>query len=184
MKRIPDARAVDRALRATRAAVKQALKGLNQAAAQQMARGDYSAAEALAQRGREIQQFQAQVDALHKCWRDLRGGGHQTSDKKSGTALWSYYQPILRALAEAGGEARRRDLEPAVERLMSETLKPPDREPMARGLERWQVMIRRARKHMAAEGWIDDGAGPVWSITDTGRRAASKPLEPRQKGGS
>ena len=184
MRRIPDARAVDRALGAAKTAVRHALKGLNQAAAHQMARGDYSAAAALATQGRAIQDFQTEVDALLKRWRDLRRGGAPTGSGNRGTPLWSYYQPILQALLEANGEARRTDLEPAVERVMREALQPADRESMARGHQRWQVMIRRARKHLSAEGWIEAGLSPVWRITDAGRRAASKPLAPAMGGAS
>jgi len=48
---------------------------------------------------------------------------------------------------------------------------------MARGTERWQIMVRRSRKSLAAEGWIEDRSGPVWRITDAGRRAAEKPTK-------
>jgi hypothetical protein len=178
MKRIPDAQAVDKALRSARVAVKQALRGLNQAAAQQMAKGNYGAAEALVAKGREIQQFQAEVDALRKRWRDVRRGGAARQAKKATTSMWAYYQPILKALADAGGEARRAQLEPLVERLMGETLQSGDHEPLGRGTERWQVVIGRARKHLAAEGWIERGPSPTWRITESGRRAASKPLGP------
>lgn len=177
MKRIPDARGVDRALAATKKAVKSALKGLNQSAAQQMARGDYATAEALAARGRAIQQFQSELDSLHERWRELRRGDAAEGSKKDATPMWSYYQPILRALADRGGAARRADLEPAVERLMSRAFQPSDRDPLARGLQRWQVMIRRARKHLVAEGWIEAGAGMEWRITESGMQAAKRPLE-------
>lgn len=180
MKRIPNAREVDQALRSVRTAVKEALKELNEAAGQVMAKGDYSTAESLAAKGREIRDFQSEVDALRKRWRELRGGGGGGAGKATTTALWAYYQPILKALTEAGGEARRGELEPTVERLMSSTLQPGDRHPMARGQERWQVMIRRAHKPLVAEGWIEDGSGAVWRITDAGRRAAEEPLGPRK----
>jgi hypothetical protein len=173
---------VDKALRSARSAIKQALKGLNQAAAQRMSKGDYPAAEALATKGREIQQFRAEVDALFKRWRELRQLGGQSGPKKTATALWAYYQPILRALVEADGEARRVELEPTVERLMDGMLQPGDREPLGRGTVRWQVMIRRARKHLSAEGWIEGKPGGAWRITDAGRRAAAKPISPPDKG--
>ena len=181
MKRIPHGREVGQALQSVRAAVKQALKRLNESAGQVMAKGDYARAEALAAKGREIQQFQAEVDALHKRWRELRGGTGSGA-KGAATPVWIYYQPILKALSEAGGEARRADLEAPVERLMADTLQPGDREQMARGRERWQVMIRRARKHLVAEDWIEDGSGAVWKITDAGRRTGEEPLGPRNAG--
>ena len=59
---------------------------------------------------------------------------------------------------------------------MSATLQSADRDAMARGRERWRVMVRRARRHLVAEGWIEDRAGPAWRITDTGRQAAEKQI--------
>jgi hypothetical protein len=35
-------------------------------------------------------------------------------------------------------------------------------------------MIRRARKPMKAEGWIEDGPGSRWTITEVGRQAAER----------
>jgi hypothetical protein len=176
MKNLPDARVVDSALRAVKAAVRQTLKKLNEAAAEQLRRGNYSAAEPLVAKGRAIQQFAERVDALRSEWKDLRGGRAASADGPKSTPLWAYYQPILRALVEAGGEARRTALELAVERQMKSTMMPGDSEPMARGLARWQLMIRRARKHMIAEKWIDGKAVVGWKITEAGRKAAAKPL--------
>jgi len=166
---------VERALRSLRIAVERALRGLNQAAAQLMARGDYSAAEALASKGREIQQFQAEVGGLQQRWRELRGRAAR-KPKMSATPLWAYFQPILKALVQAGGECRRSDLEPRVERLLGSEMPPGDRATTRRGAERWRVMVRRARRHLASEGWIENGRGPIWRITDAGRRAAEKPI--------
>ena len=177
MKRVPNAREVGQSLKVVRSAVKQALKELNESAGQLMARGDYSSAEALAAKGREIQGFQAQIEGLQQRWRELRGSGSASSGaKKTTTPLWAYYQPILKALAEAGGEARAVDLESPVERFLGEMLQPCDRVDMAHGRQRWQVMIRRSRKHLVAEGWIQDASGRLWRITEAGRRAAEKPI--------
>lgn len=179
MKRIPNAREVGQALNAVRAAAKRALRGLNQSAGQLMAKGDYAGAEALAAKGREVQQFQSEVDALRKRWRTLRGTGGDSGPTRQGTTpLWAYYQPILKSLSAAGGESRIAELEVEVERILVGALQPGDRRETGQGRERWQVMIRRARKHLVAEGWIADKPGPVWRITETGRRAAEKPLGP------
>ena len=175
MRRLRHAGGVDRALRSLRVTIQKALRELNQAAAKVMGRGDYAAAEVLAAKGREIRQFQAEVETLRKRWRELRGRGGRGS-KASATPLWSYYQPILRALVQAGGECRRSDLEPRVERLLGSDMPPGDRAAAGRGGERWRAMVRRARRHLVAEGWIENGRGPVWKITEAGRRAAEKPI--------
>jgi hypothetical protein len=129
-----------------------------------MAKGDFDGADSLVTKGRTIQQFEIELQSLRRRWREVHRAG-RVGPGKVRTAVWLYYQPILRALAAAGGEALRSELEPQVERLMQDTLQAEDREPMAQGLKRWQVMIRRTRKHLVSEGWIEDGAGPTWRIT-------------------
>lgn len=175
MTRIPHARDVNQALRSIRAAAQKSLKGLNQAASQRMAKGDYATAEALAAKGKEILRFQSEVDDLGTRWREVCGSDDRAA-KQSGTPLWSYFQPILQALTHVGGEGRRTDLETEVERLMCTSLQPADVQKLSRGRERWRVMVQRARKHLIAEGWIETGTGPLWKITETGRRAAEKSI--------
>lgn len=175
MKRIPHARGVAQALRSVRAAADKSMKGLNQAASKRMTKGDYVTAEMLVAKAKEIRQFQSEVEVLRKRWREVCGaGGHAA--KKSVAPLWVYFQPILQGLVQAGGECRREELEALVERLMSASLQPGDRDAMARGRERWKVMVQRARKALVAEGWIEDRSGKVWRITEAGRRAAAKPI--------
>lgn len=175
MKRIPHARGVAQAIRATRAAAQKSLKGLNQVASQRMAKGDYATAERLAGKGKEIRQFQLEIAALSKRWNAL-SSGRERSHKNLIMPLWSYYQPILQALVQLGGECRRIALEGQLEKSMDRLLQAGDREPMARGRERWRVMVQRARKPLVSEGWIEDRSGPAWRITDTGRRTAERPV--------
>ncbi len=175
MKRIPHAREVDQAIRGVLAAVKEALKGVNAAAGQAMTKGDYSTAEGLVAKGRKIQEFRARAEELRKRWRELRGSGVGKGDEaKMRAPLWAYYQPVLAAIVELGGAAKRRELEPFVERIMEGNMQPGDLDVMARGEKRWQRMIRRARKPLVAEGWLEEGPGPIWRITAAGRGAAKK----------
>src|SRR5262245_61638962 len=175
MTRIPHAQGVHRTLRSLRVATQKCHKGLNQAASQRMAKVDYAAADELVAKGKGIRQLQAEIDALGNRWRELCGAD-TAAPKRSVTPLWSYFQPILQALASLGGEARRSDLEDQVGSLIAASILPGDRTPMAQGRERWRVMIGRARKAMAAEGWIENGSGPTWKITEAGRNAAKKPM--------
>lgn len=172
MNRIPHARGVAQALRSVRAAADKSMKGLNQAASKRMTKGDYVTAEMLVAKAKEIRQFQSEVEALRKRWREVCGAGRAA--KSPVAPLWVYFQ--LQGLVQAGGEGRRDELEALVERLMSASLQPGDRDAMARGRERWKVMVQRARKALVAEGWIEDRSGKVWRITDAGRRAAAKPI--------
>ena len=173
MKPIPRAGEVAQALKASEAVVKDAIRQLNRTAGTLMAKGDYSGAEALALRGRKMLEFQARVNELRRTWREIRRGatGNVAEPK---TPLWVYYHPILKALVEAGGSARRSELEPAVRVILGNELQPGDETPMARGRTRWQVMIQRARKYMVNEGWLETGTGSRWRITEEGRRVAKE----------
>ena len=175
MKRVPHASQAGRALTVATKAVNRSLGALNQAAGQLMAKGDYAGAEALAAKGCQLQQFCAEVEGLGKRWRMLRNVIGDSSVKQVTTPLWSFYQPVLKALSALGGEGRIEGLEPQVEQIMSAVLQPGDRIKTGQR-ERWKVMIRRTRKPLIAEGWIDDVPGTTWRITDLGRRAAEKPL--------
>lgn len=175
MKKIPFETEVLRALRGAKAAVWKAVKGSNQLAGQVLAKGRYEEAEALVARARRVKEFEAELDGLRRRWREVRQVAKgRAPEQQPKTPLWAFYQPILRALLEAGGQATRRDLEPVVGRLAADQLQPGDRAPMAGGRERWQVMIQRARKHLVGEGWIEAHPGKPWRITPAGRRAAGR----------
>jgi hypothetical protein len=180
VKKQPQATNVNQALLSVRSAVGKALKDLNNTAGKAMTKGDYTRASELADKGRQIQQFKLEVEALRRRWQVLRGGAAAKS-KADTTPLWEFYQPVLQALSEAGGEGTRRDLEPFVERIMAGILKPGDHQSMARGRIRWQVMVRRSRKHLVAEGWLEDRHGPTWKITDAGRQASTGQTNPLNK---
>ena len=142
-----------------------------------MAKGDYQAAELLIAKAREIRKFQSKLDAVFQKWHELCATNKDKDkrNKEAATPLWQYYQPILRGLSELGGECRRPELERRVHDLMAASLLAGDNFATTAGRERWRKMIQRARKHLVAEGWIEKGPGPVWKITDSGRRAAEKP---------
>jgi hypothetical protein len=177
VKRVPHARVVSKALLSVRGAIQKALKGVNLVAGQRMAKGDYSTAELLIAKAREIRQFQSELDAVVQKWREVcaTGESKDTSSNQATTPLWQYYHPILRGLTQLDGECRRPELETRVHDLMAASFLPGDNLATAPGGERWRKMIQRARKHLVGEGWIENRPGPVWKITDGGRRAAEKP---------
>jgi hypothetical protein len=173
VKKLPNSGSVTRAIRAVSQAAKRTLKSVNSAAGKRMAKGDYAGAEALAAKGKEVLHFQDDVAGLLRRWREIQGGG-KAATKGPVTPLWQYYQPVLQALVQAGGEARRQGVEPSVERIMSSTLQARDREVLPRGRERWREMVRRTHKPLVAEGWLDKKAGLTWRITEVGRRVAER----------
>ncbi len=175
MKRIPRSAQVSKSLRRAAAAVKLAWRGVNLEAATAMAKGNYPGAEELAARGRQVKEFLASVESLASVWRSLDKAGSAGKGREKGTRLpqWEYYQPVLQALVELGGEARRAQIEAAVERTLGGRLQPVDRAVSSSGLERWRVMVFRSRRLMRLEGWLEDSGSPVWRITADGRRAAA-----------
>lgn len=175
MKRIPFDKSVATQLRALQGLVKKAIKGHNQLAAQVLAMGRYAETEALMRRGRELEKFAAEVEALRKRWSEVRRSGAVKQEKAGpATPLWKYYQPVLRALAALGGEARRNEIEVELLRTMGAELLPADHAKLTNGDEKWQRMVRHTRKHLIAEGWIEDRFGFEWKITASGRRAAER----------
>jgi hypothetical protein len=83
VKKIPHANGVVKAIRAVRSATEKSLKALNTGAGQRMAKGDYATAEMLAAKGKEIRDFQSEIEALRKRWREVCGGGDRAAKKST-----------------------------------------------------------------------------------------------------
>jgi hypothetical protein len=176
MASIPNKRGVSQALKSTRKALKQAIKELNQAAADLAKKGKYERAEAAMAKGRELIQFRDQITGVEHQWKQVCSSG-KTPNAASGAAslaAWQYYVPIARSLVALGGKGSLSDLEAEFLRQMESRLQVGDRAKMASGRERWQMMIRSARKHMVKEGWVLSRSSKLWEITATGRQVAEK----------
>jgi len=163
--------------------VKDSLRKINREAGRLLSNSDYVGMEAHVQVARAVQGFQSDLAVLWAKWRDLsRQGKQKNGGKEETTPLWSYYQPLLRMLVELGGDATRHEIENAYEEHLQELAKNGDKEIMGNGSPRWKVMIRRARKPMIKEGFLDSSKKGRWSITGVGRQAAqSKRLGPTEK---
>jgi hypothetical protein len=171
MTRIPQTKGVTKAIRQVRDAAQRSLKALNQAASQRMKKGDYVVAEALAAKGKEIKIFFSEIDLLRNRWSEI-SGAQDREGKGAQTPLWAYYQPVLQAIVQNGGKCLRNAVEDSVGRIMKDTFQAKDNEMLSRGRERWRVMVRRARKHLVQEGWLEDTKGKMWIVTEAGRHAA------------
>ena len=171
MTRIPHTEGVLKAIRQVRNAAQHSLKALNQVASQRMRKGDYENAEAMADKGREIQAFFSEVDSLRKKWSDI---SRSKSGEKTGvqTPLWKYYQPVLQAIVQNDGKCVGTDVENTVGRMMKRTFQAKDFEMLSGDKERWRIMVRRTRRCLTQEGWLEDSKGKMWIITEAGRRAA------------
>ncbi len=172
MKRLPGNREVDRSLVALTRSIERTASQLNQRAAQLMTKGDYSSVEALLEAGKSIQGFHLKVESLRREWSTIQPDVSTAAGTAvETTKLWEYYQPVLRAVAELGGASTRAEIEDHLSETLATVLKQGDFTQMAHGVPRWKVMVRRARRPLIREGFLEDGAGP-WRLTAAGLKAA------------
>jgi hypothetical protein len=171
--KMPGTREVDRAIKQTAREVKTALKEINHQAGKLVARGEYAAAEELVKVGRAITIFAGEVDALQLRWRELQDNapGKLSSER---TPLWEYYRPILQALVQLDGESTLARLEEKVEPLLTSVLQSGEMTLMSGDKLSWKRAVRRARRHMVKEGFLEEHSGLRWKISDSGRRVAEE----------
>lgn len=95
----------------------------------------------------------------------------------SGTLLpeQRYERPLLKALADAGGQAPYRDVVDAVGREMKDELLPADFENLSSGSVRWQSRLQFVRLRLIERGYLEKHSPRgIWSITDAGREALAE----------
>ena len=170
--KVPGGANVNKSLMGLKKSLKESLVRVNQEAGMLLSKGSYERAESLVNVAKSIDTFRIEVESLHTRWKEIKGGPQGTA-KAPQTPLWEYYQPILEALVDLDGAARIAEIESAVGLLMKDRLVEGDLSIRANGRARWQVMIRRARKHMVKEGLLDSDTGMDWKITQQGRKAAA-----------
>jgi integrase len=89
--------------------------------------------------------------------------------------LADYEPEILRALAERGGRASRREVLAAVGRALASRHTRVDLEPLPSGPPRWEPRLAKARTRLIRRGWLLDGRrGSDWELTGTGRQKARR----------
>lgn len=173
---IPNKKAVSQGIRSAVRGLKQSIAEINQTAADLAKKGSYDRAELAMAKGKELVCFHGEAIRLEQRWKQLCGSSKAQNESSLETPLaaWQYYSPIARSLVALGGKASLGDLEAEFLRQMEPYLHVSDRSQTANGRERWQAMIRLARKHMFKEGWLLSGGGKLWEITAAGRRVAEK----------
>ena len=171
MKRIPGGREVERSLKGTLNEVRSAIKQINEYAGKMLGKGDYSEAEELIPKAKEVEVFEGEVEALYKRWRKIQGGSDEADGvKEKSIPLWKYYVPTLRSLMELGGSARRETIENKVEPLVRELSVENDSN--SKGAPpKWRTMVKRALRAMEKEGLVQRDK-KEWRITPSGRKGA------------
>jgi hypothetical protein len=77
---------------------------------------------------------------------------------------------------QLGGEAYVAEVEEATRPLLADILRPEEMTMMTGGKLIWKRAIRRARRHMIREGFLETGTALRWRITAEGKRAADEKL--------
>lgn len=75
---------------------------------------------------------------------------------------------ILRAVADAGGEAPRSKLMEVLEQTLEDRLTDLDRERLTSGALRWQSRVDQARNRLVKDGLLESRYGGVWKVTLAG----------------
>jgi len=84
----------------------------------------------------------------------------------------AFFRPILQALSDLGGSAKRSDVFIVLEQSMRDVLKPIDYQILSSEAEqvRWQNSAQWARNLMVKEGLLQsDSPVGIWEITEKGR---------------
>jgi integrase len=80
-----------------------------------------------------------------------------------------YETEILRALAERGGSAQRKEVIAAVGEALSSRHGLADLEELPSGPPRWEPRVGKARSRFVRRGWLEDGGRSAdWCLTPTG----------------
>jgi len=176
MKRIPGAREVERSLKSTLSEVRSAIKQINEYAGKMLAKGDYSGAEQLIPKAREVEVFEKEVEAVYKRWRKIQSGSDEAVGvREKPIPLWKYYVPTLRSLISLGGSARRETIEKQVEPLVRELSGENDSNSSG-APHKWKAMVKRSLRAMEKEGFVQRDK-KEWRITSSGRKAAEAKLK-------
>jgi integrase len=97
--------------------------------------------------------------------------------------LAAYEGPIMRALADRGGRASRKEVVEAVGEALKRRHSQRDLEPLPSGPPRWKARVPKAKSRLVKRGWIEaDSARGEWELSRLGRakvRRDEKTSEPR-----
>lgn len=91
----------------------------------------------------------------------------------------AFFRPILQALSDLGGSAKRRDVFDLLEQSMRDVLKPVDYQTLSSeaGQSRWQNSAQWAHNLMVKEGLLRAGSPQgIWEITEKGRTFLTKDM--------
>ena len=140
--------------------------------------GEYEKARDVLKRAEKLMSLRDRIVKIENDWKTLIPGGGKTTKGgrlKRGvrTPVSRYYRPILEALRELGGSARKSEVLERVLQRMKDMLQDVDFEPLAStpGAPRWENTAAWARNSLKERGLMcKDSPHGVWQISDSGRQ--------------
>jgi restriction system protein len=161
---------------------------VNSVGAKAFEQRDYDRAKEALERSGTLTAFRDKLAALRKEWGRIAAEAERDEDEETRaqrrnlgklrkglrTPEAAYYQPILKALNEMGGNGKVADVLDRVGQIMKPVLKDVDFDPLASNPDnlRWRNAGQWARNSMITEGLLKgDSPRGVWEITEAGRQA-------------
>ena len=157
------------------------IKAANRVGACAFERGDHRSARDVLKRAEELKDLNDRIETIRSEWKTLfpgegNGGGDENNNGGSlepgvRTPENRYYRPILEALRELGGSARKSEVLERVFQRMKDMLQEVDFEPLAStpGAPRWKNTAAWARNTLKGRGLMrKDSPHGVWEISDSG----------------
>jgi len=150
-------------------------------------RGDFDAADVEHERQRNLVGVRDQLQVLQDVWPKLVGTprrgrrkrttpstqppkGDERLRKGLKTTEEAFRLPILAALEELGGQARKGDVVRLVEGRVGGRLNDYDHQQLKNGQVRWENTVAWSRQRLKDRGLLAaDSPRGVWEITDAGR---------------
>jgi len=165
---------------------------INKVGAKAFEERNYDRAKEALERAAQLTAYRDKVAALRKEWDALAAAEKLEAEEdkalhaerrnlgrlKRGlrTPEETYYQPILKTLAQMGGSGKMNDVLVLVEKSMKGTLKKVDYEPLASDPEmlRWRNSAQWARNTMVTQGLLKSTSPRgTWEISQAGRKTLS-----------
>ena len=170
-------RMIKRSFVALKKQIRLAVKELNQEAARQVGNGRYETSGTLIECAKKVGEFAKDVEALRARWVSI------TSTKQGGasgekTPLWEYYSLIAQSISELGGKATREQIVDWIAQNGANQLKSGDFASNVQGKPYWQRILRRVKRAMAEEKYLETAEGAEWSLTKLCRDVAKQKKKP------
>jgi len=172
---------VDRSIKAISLEVKAAVKSINQEAAKCVSRGAYDKSQRLIQLGQSIKGFQADISSLKNRWKEVVRGSSAKKPKGEKTPQWEFYIPLMEGIKNLGDQATRENLNNYLETSHQVLFKPGDLMTLSNGRPTWHNTIRRCKRAMTKEGYLNEKSATVWRLTQLGTRVLAQKKLPDTK---